>query len=84
MDVNPKPIPVLKSMFFSVIPLIAPNKAVDPTINKEYKKAVSGRIPKTVMRIGTVKIDPPLPTTPRVIPTINAKNKPIIKLISYF
>lgn len=69
----PKTKTVLKSTLFWRALCTPPNKAVDPIINKEYAVANTGLTPIIYTKIGTAKIDPPLPIKPNEIPTKVAK-----------
>src|SRR5690606_3531257 len=48
--------------------------------NSEYVVAIFGSTPSASTNTGTVSIDPPLPTKPRVIPIKSAKTSPKISI----
>ncbi len=73
----PKSSTILKFTFLSIVFLMLPTAEVLPTIKREYAVAITGSIPTTYTRIGTVKMDPPLPTIPNVTPMNRASDKPI-------
>ena len=53
-----------------------------PTIKREYAVAVTGLIPNKYTRIGTESIEPPLPISPKIRPTIKAPKNPNISKVS--
>ena len=53
-----------------------PINDVVPTMNNEYAVAVTGLIPNKYTRMGTERIDPPLPINPKIRPTKKAPKNP--------
>src|SRR5690606_13771283 len=76
-DGIPKSNTILKFTFLSMVFLILPTAEVLPTIIRESAVANKASIPTTYTKIRTVKIDPRLPTTPKVTPIKSANAKPM-------
>ena len=55
-----------------------PISEVVPTTKREYAVAVTGFIPNKYTRMGTERIEPPLPNRPNTRPTRNAPKYPSI------
>jgi hypothetical protein len=47
---------------------------------KELAMALFSSIPNSNIKAGTVSIDPPAPSNPKLIPTINAEDSNIINI----
>ena len=58
-----------------------PTEAATATTKREYVVAKKILVPKKKWTNGTVKIDPPPPTKPRMIPMIKEITRPIAYIV---
>ena len=71
---------ILKSILPFVYCFKPPIKALKPTTNKEYPVANFSSMPYKYIKIGTARIYPPLPMSPKTTPMSIAKKQPSVSI----